>query len=60
MRYDVGMAKQKNPKGSGNKELYQAMLEKRRSSAASPHDTRPKRLRTDEKVVEQELRDEEM
>jgi len=34
------------PAGSGNRALYDAMMEKRRSSAASTHDNRPNRVRT--------------
>lgn len=42
------MAKKKiaGTPGMGNAELYRAMQEKRRSSAASPHDTRPNRERS--------------
>ena len=40
------MAAQKKYRGTANPELYRAMLGKRTSSAASPHDPRPNRQRT--------------
>lgn len=43
------MAKAKKTRGmagQGNFECYQAMMGKRSSNAAAPHDSRPKRERT--------------
>lgn len=43
------MAKKNKPKGvpnAGNRAQYDAMMEIRRSSAASPHDKRPNRERS--------------
>lgn len=42
-----------------NKPLAEAMRELRKGSRTSPHETRNKRLRTDERVVAEELRLEE-
>jgi hypothetical protein len=48
-RKEDAMSNQKNPvkfKGTENKERYHAMLGKRFSNAAGPHDPRPNRQRT--------------
>lgn len=40
-----------------NEDLYRAMQEKRRSSAASPHDNRPNRQRTRATAKKAAIRD---
>lgn len=42
----IDLMTDKKPSGQGNRALYDAMQEKRRSSAASPHDARPNRERS--------------
>jgi hypothetical protein len=53
------MGKKSKPKhrGVSNPEAHQADMERRRSSAASPQESRDKRLRTKQAVVAREVRD---
>jgi hypothetical protein len=54
------MTKKEKYKAPANLERVRAENERRRSSAATPQESRFKRLRTDERVVTQELKDEEL
>lgn len=55
MVYTVAMSKKK--KSRGNEEMMRAFIELRKGSRTSPHDTRPKRLRTKERIMNQALRE---
>lgn len=50
----------KKYKHPANPDRVRAENERRRSSAAQPHESRNKRLRTDERVIAAELKDEEV
>lgn len=54
------MAKKEKYRAPANPARVQAENERRRSSAASPQETRDKRLRTDERIIAEELNQEQM
>ena len=47
----------KKIKGVENKPLAEALRELRKGSRTSPQETRNKRLRTDERIIDRELRE---